>query len=240
MKTLAFPDIDRILFPQSRREQLRFLRSRLDRRFIVGEVLGGTGTTPPTGRQGVLGDTIVSQGSGKYSEYALRGRLAFACDQAGGVSTNAALSTTAILSLYNPVNSGVLLIPLLVGVAYFSGTLGAGPLYHCATPQVSGTAQTQPSGGTALTSYWSGINIPGKTASPAGLVRTGPTVVAPIAAFAFASISTGAGFNAIKDDLDSWIYLWPGASYQLQDKCAAGTSPKVTPSIVWAEVPILT
>lgn len=211
---------------------------------VVGPVPGGDGSTPPTGRQGKTGEATVGQAHGKYYEASTRALLAFACDQGAGVATVTGVSTTAILSLYNPINSGRRLSILKVSLGYFSGTLGAGPVYHCVTPQVSGTAQTLPSGGTALTSYWSDINYLTVSAAPVGLARVGSTVVAPIVYRHFCSLfaelaSTANGIQFCTEDLDGEITLEPGGCYQMQSKCAAGSTPLVTPGILWEEVPFV-
>lgn len=210
----------------------------------VGPQLGADGTTPATGRQGKTGEATVGQAHGKYYEPASRGVLAFACDQGAGVATVTSISTTAILSLYNPINSNRRLSLKRVYLSYFSGTLGAGPIYHCVTPQVSGTAQTQPSGGTALTSYWCDINNLSLSAAPVGLARTGSTVVAPIVFAPFCSVfaelaSTANGQQQAVEDLDGCIVLEPGGSYQIQSICAAGSTPKVTCGVVWEEIPFV-
>lgn len=210
---------------------------------IVGPILGGDGTTPATGRQGKTGEAIIAQGHGKYYELASRALLAFACDQGAGVAVPTTLSTTCVAALYNPINSGKRLALVKVSVGYVSGTMGAGAIFHCVTPQVSGTSQTKPSGGTSLTSYWTDVNNLGLAAAPVGLVTTASTVVAPIAyrpiVSTFPELATTAnGFQPVTDDMDGEIVLEPGGSYQIQGILGAGgSSPKVTIGIVWAEIP---
>lgn len=208
----------------------------------VGPQYTPDGVTPATGRQAKTGDAVISQGHGKYYESSSRGVLAFACDQGAGVATTTAISTTAILSLYNPIASKMRLAITKVSLAYLSGTLGAGPVYHCVNPAVSGTANpTAPTGGTLLTSYWTDIMNP-QLGAPVGVVRTGSTVVAPVVVRPFASLfaslaTTAVGPAVIIDDLDGEIVLEPGGTYQIQSKCAAGSTPLVTPGILWEEIP---
>lgn len=232
-------------FGVSRRDIRRERRFLLDKRFVVGPVLGGDGSTPATGRQGKTGESSVSQVHGKYYESASRGQIAFACDQAAGVAVPATVSTVSILSLYNTINSGRRLEILKVWIGYFSGTMGAGSFYHCVTPQVSGTAQTQPTGGVLLTAYWSNINNLGLSSTPIGVARTASTVVTPIVfapiASSFAELATTAnGYQVIAEDLDGLIVLDPGGSYQIQSAMgAAGTTPKVSVGVAWLEVPFV-
>lgn len=199
--------------------------------------------TPPTGRQGKTGEAIVGFAHGKYYEAASRGRLAFASD-VSGVATVTSISTTAILSLYNPITSQYRLSLTKVSLGYYSGTLGAGPIYHCVNPVVSGTANpTQPSGGTSLTARFSNI-MANFGRSPVAEVRTGSTVVAPVAVRPFCSVnailaSTATGIFYCVDDMDDEIVLDPGGCYQIQSICAAGSTPKITVGVMWKETPLL-
>lgn len=229
----------------SRRGLRQLKRACLDKRYIVGPTLGGDGTAgPTTGRQGKTGEAIVGQGHGKYFELASRGLLAFAQDSAGVAATATTISTVALLSLYNPINSGKRLQVCKVSVGYFSGTFVAGPVYHCVTPQVSGTSQTAPTGGALLSSYWSDINKMDLIAAPVGIVRTASTVVAPIPYRQFCSLGAFAGgattgLTFITEDMDGEIVIEPGGSYQMQCILGTGTSPKLTPGISWAEIPFV-
>lgn len=209
---------------------------------IVGPVLGADGTTPSSGRQSRTGGSVVSQEHGKYYEAASRGRLAAACD-AAGVATVTSISTTSIASLYNPPASGYKLAVQRVCVGYYSGTLGAGALYHMANPIVAGTANpTAPTSGSLLTSYFTDIfNMSNGT--PVGVVRTGSTVVAPVALKVLCSVnailaSTATGIFFVSDDVDGAIIVEPGGVYQIQSVCAAGSTPKITLSIEWEEIPV--
>lgn len=235
-----------IFFPLeiSRRGRHRLYRESLDKRFIVGPVYGGDGSTPSTGRQGKTGEANVGQAHGKYYEASSRGSIAFAADQAAGVATTTAISTTAMLSLYNPTTSKTRLSILKVSLGYFSGTIGAGTIYHCVNPILSGIANpTAPASGTSLTSYFSDIFNP-QLGTPLGVVKTGSTVVAPIVYRPLCSLnailaSTATGIFTMIDDLDGEITLEPGGCYQIQSKCAAGSTPLVSLGIVWEEIPFV-
>jgi hypothetical protein len=210
---------------------------------VVGPTYGGDGTTPP-GRQGKTGEATVGQAHGKYYESASRGLIAFAQD-AAGVATTTSISTTCILCLYNPLNSQRRLAVGKVSLGYFSGTLGAGPVYHCVNPMISGIANpTAPTGGSLLTSYWSDVFNVSLASAPVGIVRTGATVVAPVVYRHFCSLGAALASSVAfviqaLEDLDGEIVLEPGGIYQLQSICAAGSTPKVTPGISWEEAPIV-
>lgn len=207
----------------------------------VGPVVGADGTTPATGRQGKTGEATVSQSHGKYYEPASRGVLFAACDQGVGVTVQVTLTTTATMSLHNPVGSGKRLAIKKVSVAYFSGTMPAGAFYH----GFLAPGNTLPSGGTALTANSTDIGSTLSAAAGSGVAIAGSTVTAGKPLYAFASslpvLATTAVFGGtIEEDVDGAIVLEPGAQYQLLGVFGAtGTSPKVSPSIVWEEIPIV-
>ena len=167
-----------------------------------------------------------------------RGTCYYACDQAAGVAPGTALGTTAMLVVYNPQNSGVLVCVHKVWAPYFSGTLGTGNLYHCVNTT---TTQTAPSGGTVL------ANTPalaGNNNASVAVVRTGATVVQPVAVapFSYLPPELATTVTAIQQDYDvmqDGVQLLPGTSYQLQAVAAAGTSPKLTPAVFWEEQALL-
>ncbi len=230
---------DMLEFNLSRLDRRRLVRGMLGRRYVVGPVYGADGTTPATGRQAKTGDAVVSQGHGKYYEPASRGLVFAACDQGSGVAVGTTISTTALLSLYNPAGSGKRLAVIRRAAVYFSGTLGTGVLYDCVN---NNAQQAAPSSGTLLTSQCLGVgNISGVSA--VGVVRVGSTVVAGTAVWPFMYLppelaSTVTAPQQNYEDLEGAIVIEPGCSYQLQAVAAAGTSPKLSPGIWWEEIPI--
>ena len=207
---------------------------------IVGVVPGSDGTTPPTGRQAKTGDAVVSQGHGKYYEMASRGLVFAACDQGVGVALQTTISGTVTLSLHNPVSSTKRLEILFVNLVYFSGTMPSGAIYH----GTLGIGSGLPTGGTALTATATDIgNVSG--VAPVGVCLAGSTVLAAKPLYpwlgTFAQLATSSiGFEFIREDVEGLIILEPGCQYQLLSVCgAAGTTPKVSPGIVWMEVPIV-
>jgi hypothetical protein len=216
--------------------------ARLGRRYIVGEVIGGDTSTgaASTGRQDKMGGAVVSQGGGKYAEDSSRGRIWMACDQNVGVTVQTSPTTTGIISLYNPPGSQVSLEVLKVAIGYFSGTLPSGYFAHAYN--LPGTAA--PSAGTLLTPVNGNIgNRYGRTVQ--GACRTGATVVAGIIMYPFVSsfaelATTANGLQQGTEDVDGAITIEPGGTYQVVGCFATGgTTPKVSPGIVWKEKPII-
>lgn len=209
----------------------------------VGEQPTPIGSTPPSGRQGDFGEAIVAQAGGKYYEDAIRGRLCFAGASAG-VATVTSISTTAMFSLFNPIASAYDISICKVSLGYFSGTLGAGPIFHCVNPVTNGIANpTAPTSGTALTSRFANI-MANFGRSPVGEAKTGSTVVAPAVFRPFCSVnailaSTATGIFYCVDDMDEEIVLGPGGCYQIQAVCASGSTPLVALGVTWKEKPRL-
>ena len=226
---------------QSRKMLHRFLRENLDKRFVVGPVLGADGTTPSTGRQGKTGEAAVVQVHGKYYEAASRGTLFSAADAGAGVAVTATITTTATFTLHNPLNSQKRIAIKKLSVAYFSGTLGAGAFYHGHLPP----GNTLPSSGTALTARNMDIGNQSGVAA-VGVATTAATVVAGLVLYPFASLFPVLATSAVSgpvqctEDVDGAIVLEPGAQYQLLGVFgAAGTTPKVDIGCLWEEIGIV-
>jgi hypothetical protein len=78
-------------------------------RGVVGpSVASGDGSPVPV-RLGRNGELIIGNGHGKYYEQVARGKCYHASMQAGASMGTALTATAVTLTLYNPVNSGMLL-----------------------------------------------------------------------------------------------------------------------------------
>jgi hypothetical protein len=184
-----------------------------------------------------LTEVVLTQAHGKYYEAARLGKLFVACTAAAGVAPGTALSTTPPLTLYNPSNSGKLLVPIKGAVGYVSGTLGAGTVVYGVNPT---TSQAAPSSGTELTPQCTLIGAPrgiGKAFQGATLAAA-PTLYRPLAILTALAAANDNGAFAVVDDLDGELALLPGACMSLQGIAAAGTSPLVLLALVWEEVVI--
>lgn len=206
----------------------------------VGPQAGGDGTYALTSpRIDKTGAAVVQQSGGKYGECSMRQLTFSACDQGAGITPTTTLSTTSIITLYNPSGNNQRFRVQKVSMAYVSGTLSAGPVYHCA---IISTSQTAPSGGTLLTNTCSDV---GSGTTGTGVVRTGATVASGVKALRpFCSLNPILATSvvrpgAITEDVEGEFVVEPGASYHLQSvQVGAGTSPLVTAGISWTEEPI--
>jgi hypothetical protein len=204
----------------------------------VGAITGGDGTTQQT-RAGKTGETIVSQAHGKYYEATHRGNVYAAGTAAGGVALGTAVGTTGAFILENPKGSGKRLAIKKVSMAYQSGTLGAGLVWHCANNNPTAAAV---SGGTAITPTNCDV---GAAMNSVAKPNTGGTLAAtPNQLYPFCSLdaelaSSVVGTRLNQEDVDGAIVIEPGCQYSLQAEAAAGSSPKVSFGVVWEEIPIV-
>ena len=205
--------------------------------YRIGPLPTGDGNVPAI-RFGRTGEAAVQTVGDINKERVRRGQMYFAANQGTGVAPGTALGTTAQLVVYNPQNSGVLVIINQVYDTYFSGTLGTGTLYHCVN---TSTTQTAPSGGTLLTNTPA---LAGTNNASVAQVRTGATVVQPVILAPFCYLAPELATSVTQPqqtwvDTSDSIQLLPGTSYQLQAVAAAGTSPLLSPAVLWEEQPLL-
>lgn len=216
---------------------LVFCAAVIAQSYRVGPIATPDGQVP-TIRFDRYGSAATQASGAVNKERVRRGQCYYAAAQGAGVAPGTTLSTTAMLVVYNPANSGVLVVVNKAYAPYFSGTLGTGTLYHC----LNGTAtQTAPSGGTLL------ANTPalgGSNNASVAAVRTGATVVAPVIVAPMAYLAPELATSVTSPQqtfelLEDAIQLLPGTTYQLQAVAAAGTSPLLAPAVFWEEVPLL-
>ncbi len=210
----------------------------------VGPVPGADGTIPATGRQAKTGESVVSQAHGKYYEAASRGVLFHASDQGiGAPCSSLTIGATALLSLYNPIGSGKRLSVKRVRVAYFSGTLGGGTLFHCLSG-LSVAAIAIPTGTAAVANCCDAGNQSGAVAVGVCKITatvTAPTtgVLGPLCSIGSALATTATFLNYSNEDVDGEFVIEPGSCYMIEGVTGAGTSPRLSVGITWEEIAIV-
>jgi hypothetical protein len=179
-------------------------------------------------RQGRTGDIIVSEYLPRYAEAASRGVLFNAANQAAQAVTVALATTYTGLCLYNPPQSGVLLVPLKVKYA-----LTVAPAAIASIGLIQGYSAT--GGVTALTARLTpSSNLiggqPGK-----GIALNQATIVTPTWLMQLVDGFTAAALPAPSPvvDLEGLFVIPPGGFI------AVGALTAVTGlgSISWAELP---
>lgn len=203
----------------------------------VGPQQGSDGTTPAA-RSTRLGNLVIQQGSGKYSEAIFRGNCYCVSNGVAGQAVGATVSTTAsIITLWNPQGSGKTIKVYRASFGYISGTFGAGSIAYVIN---NTNTATSPSGGTALTPSNA---LVGAANSSIALTSKGATLAATPTAVDvlvsnFAELATTAnGFQQVVDDIDGRYVIQPGNGISLQGiEGAAGTAPIAIASYFWEEV----
>lgn len=154
-----------------------------------------------------------------------------------GVAPGTALGTTPPLTLYNPPNTGVMASIRKLLVSYVSGTLGLGYLVWSSNAQ-----STAPTGGTGVgaVNMYIGGSVGSVQASRGSTVATTQTQVRNTGIIfpPWAGTLLTGPLPQVVDFVDGEINLPPGFCLSVQGIGAAGTSPLVAMSIVYAETPI--
>ncbi len=212
----------------------------------VGISYAADGTQPAAApRLGQHLEAIVQQAHGKYKEATVRGNMYSGCTITAR-SLGTALSTTAALTLYNPIGSGKRLILKKVALsAGTSGTTGAGSVHHCGytlngpTATQSGTVPTGTSRTPANLDLGGGPN-----ASVAVLLENATLAAAPVALYPLANLNdavqatTAGALSQVYEDIDGSIVLEPGGGYCVQAISAGSSSPLFQMGLMWEEEPI--
>ena len=178
----------------------------------VGPIYGPTASPVQSQRISKSGAQSVSAAAPTYQEQSNLGVM-FAATHNAGDAPNTTISTTAHTCLYNPAGSTVRVILCRVYVAYVSGTIGTGTMFHCANPTIT---QTKPTG-TAPTGGIVNCSI-GNTAPAQAIPLWTATVVAPTVLTPLLTLSPMLASSVITpvlviDDVAGWITLLPGTSY---------------------------
>jgi hypothetical protein len=202
----------------------------IDPRSLVGEFFQNDGDGPGRWRQGRQMDLTVSQAMPNYSELASRKRIFGSANQTAQ-AVSVALNTTYTGHLiYNPVGSGIVMVPLFVGI-----TLSLAPA-AIATIGLLGAYSTtaDPTGVTALTPYSSIFK--GATGAGVGKAASAATIGTPIWVTHLMGGFTAAALPSTSPqfiDFRGSIILPPGAFIGI----GALTAVTGLFSFLWAELP---
>ena len=208
----------------------------IEAQFRVGPIVAADGTLQDP-RLGKAGEVIIQDAHGRFFEAAYRGNLYIASQLVTGVAPGTALGTAPPLTLWNPPGSGKIGVITKASLGYISGTLGAGAIVYATNLQPSAA----PSGGTAILPINAQIGNPTSCqikAYTGSTVAATQTVVRPVWSMGPALATTAVFPFLVEAIADGDLLLVPGACLSLQGIAGAGTSPLVTMSLVWEEVPL--
>lgn len=178
-------------------------------------------------RQGHTGEVILQELHGRYFETMARGAVYSAANQSAQAVSVALATTYTGLLLYNPIGSGVMLVPNKVKFAHT-----VAPAAIAAIGLISGLQTSAPTGLTALTVRSNQI---GNQAGGKGLAYSAATIATPVWHQMLQDGFTAAALPAptLVTDLEGVIGILPGGFL------AIGALTAVTgfASMAWEEVP---
>jgi hypothetical protein len=156
-------------------------------------------------RAGRTGDMIVSELHGRYFEQMRAARLFSAANQAI-IATSVGLTTTYTgFLLYNPLNSGKVLVPNKVQLAITTTAAAAGGLlqgYSAAGPITAGATKVTPQG--------SQNNQIGNSITGAGIAYSAATITTPTILAALWTINATTAIQNFLTDLEGVFGVLPG------------------------------
>ncbi len=207
-------------------------------RGVVGPSSSVADGSPVPVRLGRNGELVIANGHGKYYEQVARGKCYHASMQAGAAMGTALTATAVTLTLYNPVNSGVLLSLLHAGVAITTVPGGAGNAIYAlainANPLAAAPSATTPAvvrncllGGAA------GVGI----AYTAATLPAAPVVARVMPGGIYWATAAGASGNMVAEAwVDGSLVLAPNTAVTIQ---GIGVASSGIASLMWEEIPIL-
>lgn len=193
----------------------------------------GDDVLPWAGRQAAL----VTQPFGKYYEAALQGYLFHGITvDAGFIPGTDAVSTTQGLSLYNPNGSGVNLVILTLRLSMVTGQPGLGELLWTVNTNPASNATTGTAG------HITNAKISGGGATKASFlsastVPEAPTLLRVAMEFQANDFVEAVTNGVYVDEVDGSIIIPPGCRAGLASDAVSGSSPVLSASMLWAEVP---
>lgn len=197
----------------------------------VGQQYNADGSTPIQGlRQNRQGDMAVSELHARYFEQGRYGNMYSAANQAAQAVSVALATTYTGLCLYNPIGSGVILVPNKVAFA-----LSVAPAAIATIGLIGGFAAT--GGVTAQTTKLANQSSQiGNASTGKGIALSAATIVTPTW---LQQLRDGAAAAAFPSDigpvdLEGAFQILPGAFMAI----GALTAVTGLGSIVWEEVPI--
>lgn len=193
----------------------------------VGPVTNAQDGASTPYRQGHTGEVIVQTLHGAYFESVARGAMYSAANPAAQAVSVALATTYTGLLLYNPLGSGVMLVPNKVKFA-----LSVAPAGIATLGLISGIQAAAPTGLTALIVR---SNQVGNSGAGKGLAYSAATIATPVWHQQLSDGFTAAALPAPTPpvDLDGLIAILPGGFIAI----GALTAVTGLGSIAWEEVP---
>lgn len=207
--------------------------------YVYGKVgapsaLQGEATRVPI-RLAKTGETAFCNTHGFYHEMTSRGNTFAVCNQTGVASQAGLSATTPILTLYNPIGSGVNLSLIYAGVSQMVAAAAAAAVFLAANTNTAAAAVT----GTATTAHRSGLlggGTPKATPLLAATLPAAPVAIDVLGALLTGAITTTPGVQAIGKFYDGSVILKENTAISIQTSTASGALGLLA-TFIWEEVP---
>lgn len=209
---------------------------------ITTEVSGVVGTQSlANGGQGRLrqspNGSLVVVGGGGYFQEAVRNGKVFSVANQAGVTSQAGLSaTTPVLTLANPVGSGVNCVLWYAGAVFSVAFASAGAVFAAVGTNLAAAAVT----GTQTTTHRNmllGGGQPSVVPLLAATLPAAPVAVSLLGVGLTGAITTTPAVQTLERWFNGAIVIQPGANFSLQTGVASGASGMFC-EYIWEEVAI--
>jgi hypothetical protein len=191
-----------------------------------------------SGRLRLLKNGALAMGGAGSSFYeAVRNGKVFAVANQAGVTSQAGLSaTTPVLTLFNPVGSGVNCVLWYAGATFSVAFATAGAIFVAVNTNLVAAAVT----GTLTTAHRNlllGGGNPAVTPLLAATLPAAPVAVGILGVGLTGAITTVPHIQAVGRWFDGALVLQPGSAMSLQTGVASGASGMFC-EYIWEEVPV--
>lgn len=181
--------------------------------------------------------SMAVQGGGAYFQEAVRNGSVFAVANQAGVTSQAGLSaTTPVLTLANPVGSGVNCVLWYAGASFSVAFAAAAAVWAAVGTSLSAAAVT----GTLTTAHRNlllGGGNPAVTPLLAATLPAAPVAISLLGMGLTGAITTVPQLQTLERWFNGAIILQPGSNFSIQTSTASGASATFC-EYIWEEVPV--
>jgi len=183
------------------------------------------------------GAMVVAQGHAALAEAVIKGNCYGVCNQAGVTSQAGLSATTPVLTLYNPLGSGVNLVVWYAGAAFTVAFATAGAIWLAVGSVIQSAAVT----GTLTTAHRN--LLVGSSNSPkcqtllAATLPAVPVGISLLGVGLTGAITTIPFAQTVGKIFDGAVVLSPGANASIQTGVASGASGMFC-EYIWEEIPV--
>lgn len=187
-------------------------------------------------RQSPNGSLVLGGDGGYFQEAVRNGHVFSVCNQAGVTSQAGLSATTPVLTLANPVGSGINCVIWYAGATFTVAFATAGAVFAAVGTNLAAAAVT----GTQTTAHRNmllGGGQPSVVPLLAATLPAAPVAVSLLGAGLTGAITTTPTLQTLERWFNGAIILQPGSNFSLQTGVASGASGMFC-EYIWEEVPV--